>query len=137
MNRLWIGEDGKTTYERLKGKKPYILGVEFGEKFWYMKKGGKHWTNYDHVGDKESLLECGARAIRPWWRPSLALSSAGAYGGYQWRPDGALIASVGWSMRHGGCASVMMEPTEICLRDYQPKRNARPRIKPHKLSRAR
>ena len=32
MNRLRKGDDGKTPHERLKGKRPTILGVEFGEK---------------------------------------------------------------------------------------------------------
>ena len=32
MKRLREGEDGKIAYERLKGKKPSILGLEFGEK---------------------------------------------------------------------------------------------------------
>ena len=32
MNRLEIGKDGKVGYERIKGKKPTVLGLEFGEK---------------------------------------------------------------------------------------------------------
>ena len=32
MNRLCIGSDGKVAYERVKGKKPTVLGVEFAEK---------------------------------------------------------------------------------------------------------
>ena len=32
MNRLKKGEDGKVAYERSRGKKPTVLGVEFGEK---------------------------------------------------------------------------------------------------------
>eukprot|EP00973_Karenia_brevis_P050890 7067860-Karenia_brevis.AAC.1 len=31
-NRLHRGEDGKVAYERVKGKKPTVVGVEFGEK---------------------------------------------------------------------------------------------------------
>lgn len=41
MNRLRKGEDGKTAYERVKGKKPSVQGVEFGEKVWYLKGKGK------------------------------------------------------------------------------------------------
>ena len=33
MNRLEVGKDGKTPYERVKGKAATLLGVEFGEKF--------------------------------------------------------------------------------------------------------
>ena len=32
MNRLEIGKDGKVGYERIKGKRPTVLGLEFGEK---------------------------------------------------------------------------------------------------------
>ena len=32
MNRLTKGLDGKVAYERIKGKKPSIMGIEFGEK---------------------------------------------------------------------------------------------------------
>ena len=35
LNRLNVGEDGKVAYERVKGKKPTVLGVEFGEKILY------------------------------------------------------------------------------------------------------
>ena len=32
QNRLFVGKDGKTAYERVKGKTAKVLGVEFGEK---------------------------------------------------------------------------------------------------------
>ena len=32
MNRLEVGKDGKVAYDRARGKKPIVLGVEFGEK---------------------------------------------------------------------------------------------------------
>eukprot|EP00973_Karenia_brevis_P047494 6594144-Karenia_brevis.AAC.1 len=31
-NRLHRGDDGKVGYERVKGKKPSVVGIEFGEK---------------------------------------------------------------------------------------------------------
>eukprot|EP00973_Karenia_brevis_P015189 2076010-Karenia_brevis.AAC.1 len=31
-NRLHRGEDGKVGYESVKGKKPSVVGIEFGEK---------------------------------------------------------------------------------------------------------
>ena len=40
LNRLQRGRDGKVPYERLKGKKPTVLGVEFGEKVMYKLKAG-------------------------------------------------------------------------------------------------
>ena len=38
MNRVEIGKDGKTAYERTKGKKATVLGIEFGEKLLYKVK---------------------------------------------------------------------------------------------------
>ena len=35
LNRLKVGKDGRTAYERCKGKKATILGLEFGEKVLY------------------------------------------------------------------------------------------------------
>ena len=35
MNRLRRGEAGKVPYERIKGTKPTVLGIEFGEKVMY------------------------------------------------------------------------------------------------------
>ena len=32
MNRLKVGEDGKTVHERVRGKKARVLGLEFWEK---------------------------------------------------------------------------------------------------------
>ena len=42
LNRLHRGSDGKVAYERIKGKKPSVLGLEFGEKVLYKKKMGSH-----------------------------------------------------------------------------------------------
>ena len=38
VNRLEVGKDGKTAYERSKGKQGKVLGVEFGEKLMYKVK---------------------------------------------------------------------------------------------------
>ena len=38
MNRLEVGKDGKTAYERVKGKRARVLGIEFGEKVLYKRK---------------------------------------------------------------------------------------------------
>ena len=40
LNRLNQGEDGKVPYERIRGKKPTILGLEFGEKLLYKIRRG-------------------------------------------------------------------------------------------------
>ena len=38
MNRLEVCKDGKVAYDRAKGNKPTVLGVEFGEKLLYKVK---------------------------------------------------------------------------------------------------
>lgn len=37
INRMEVGKDGKTSYERNKGKRSTVLGVEFGEKMMVKK----------------------------------------------------------------------------------------------------
>eukprot|EP00973_Karenia_brevis_P062889 8742648-Karenia_brevis.AAC.1 len=39
-NRLHRDDDGKVAYERVKGKRPTVVGIEFGEKGLYMRNGG-------------------------------------------------------------------------------------------------
>ena len=42
MNRLEVSVDGKTAYERCKGKKSQVLGLEFAEKvLWKLLTGVK------------------------------------------------------------------------------------------------
>ena len=41
VNRLKKGEDGRVAYERCKGKKPTVMGVEFGEKLLFRKRTGQ------------------------------------------------------------------------------------------------
>ena len=41
INRLSQGTDGKVAYERMKGHKPTVLGIEFGEKIIYKLKHTK------------------------------------------------------------------------------------------------
>ena len=52
LNRLEEGKDGKTAYERCKGKKATVLGLEFGEKLLYkLKEDGKQAkirSRWDH-----------------------------------------------------------------------------------------
>ena len=40
LNRFNKGEDGNVAYQRLRGKKPSVFGLEFGEKCFYQFKGG-------------------------------------------------------------------------------------------------
>ena len=42
LNRMEVGKDGKTSYERCKGKAATVIGLEFGEKvLWRKKKADK------------------------------------------------------------------------------------------------
>ena len=57
LNRREIGKDGKTAYERCKGKKATVLGIEFGEKLLYkvrpkekMEKINARWEYGIFVG---------------------------------------------------------------------------------------
>ena len=38
LNRFEVSRDGKTAYERCKGKVAKTLGIEFGEAVWWRKK---------------------------------------------------------------------------------------------------
>ena len=41
ITRLQKGQDGKVAYERIKRKKPMVMGVEFGEKLLFKRRKGK------------------------------------------------------------------------------------------------
>ena len=43
MNRSEVGKDGKVAYDRAKGKKPIVLGVEFGGKLLYKLSQQLSW----------------------------------------------------------------------------------------------
>ncbi len=47
LNRLEVGKDGRTAYERSKGKKARLLGYEFGE--------GVLWKGAKAKGDRRKL----------------------------------------------------------------------------------
>ena len=38
LNRFEVGHDGKTSYERCKGKRAKVLGLEFGESVWWKRR---------------------------------------------------------------------------------------------------
>ena len=66
LNRREISKDGKTSYERLKGKRGYIPGVEFGEKILYKKAAG----------------QSGAQALSSLWAEGIFLGLRPASGEY-------------------------------------------------------
>eukprot|EP00973_Karenia_brevis_P075453 10480167-Karenia_brevis.AAC.1 len=50
-NRLHRGEDGKVPYERVKGKKPSVVVIEFAEKvFGYEAKWSRVWKDQVQTG---------------------------------------------------------------------------------------
>ena len=51
MNRLEVGKDGKTAYERTKGKAATVLGIEFGEKLVWRKKAGQKMNKINSKWD--------------------------------------------------------------------------------------
>jgi hypothetical protein len=64
VNRLEVGKDGKTAYERCKGKKAKVLGVEFGEKLLWkvkpkekMEKINPRWEHGIFVGVRRASGE--------------------------------------------------------------------------------
>ena len=56
FNRLHQGSDGKVPYERVKGKRPTVLGVEFGEKVFWKKNLGNPKRNSIPDGSRVSSL---------------------------------------------------------------------------------
>ena len=52
LNRREVAKDGKTAYERLKGKRGFVPGVEFGEKvMWKKPAGSKNVQALDSLWD--------------------------------------------------------------------------------------
>ena len=49
--RLEVGKDGKTAYERAKGKKATVVGIEFGEKFCGGRRKETRWPSSGASGD--------------------------------------------------------------------------------------
>ena len=56
INRLEVGKDGKTAYERCRGKRATVLAIEFGEKLlWrYVRRTG--WKSSTRDGSMECSL---------------------------------------------------------------------------------
>ena len=56
LNRCEVGHDGKTAYERLKGKRATCLGIEFGEVVhWKASHAGELWASCRVCGSMECI----------------------------------------------------------------------------------
>ena len=59
LNTFEVGHDGKTSFERLKGRKSKVLGIEFGEAVhWRMKPARGALGNSTVFGATGYFLEC-------------------------------------------------------------------------------
>ena len=50
LNRLEVGKDGKTAYERARGKKATVVGLEFGERFCGGRRREIRWPSLGASG---------------------------------------------------------------------------------------
>ena len=53
INRCLVGHDGKTAYERLRGRVFNLIVAEFGECVWYKKPSTKGKDKWELSGEKE------------------------------------------------------------------------------------
>ena len=63
LNRLHRGEDGKVPYERLKGKIPRVLGLEFGEKVLFKPINKRDYENLEGVPRRTHKNDYSARMV--------------------------------------------------------------------------
>ena len=63
INRYLVEKDGRTAYERLRGKKSKMLGFEFGESVRFRKAGSESSTTY---GRRDSPWDTGRRVASTW-----------------------------------------------------------------------
>ena len=102
LNRLRVGKDGKTAYERVRGKKTSVVGLEFGEKVFYKIQAGAklqkiepRWKEGIFVGVRRRSNELlisrpeGVLALRSVRRlPAEKRWSEDCVGWVQWAPCG-------------------------------------------------
>jgi hypothetical protein len=89
LNRLEVGKDGKTPYERARGKKATVLAVEFGEKLLYkvrqenskMAKIRERWDYGIFVGVRR-------RSGEIWVATREKSLQYDQFGGFLWRKRG-------------------------------------------------
>ena len=55
MNRMEVASDGKTPYERVKGKRSEVMGLEFCEKVLWKYHPGKRMAKFDARWGRSSM----------------------------------------------------------------------------------
>ena len=96
LNRFEVGKDGKTAYERSKGRSSKTLGVEFGEAVLWKRKpvGGAlgkftcFWEDGVYLGLRASSGEMTIGDERGVWRTDVAAETVGGQMEQQERRDG-------------------------------------------------
>ena len=68
LNRLEVGKDGKTAYERTKGKAATVLGIEFGEKLLWRKNAGQKMNKTNSKWEFGIFVGSGLGAANFGWR---------------------------------------------------------------------
>ena len=94
LNRLEVGKDGKTPFERARGKNATVLAVEFGEKLLYkvrqengkMAKIRERWGYGIFVGVRP-------RSGEVWVATGEKSLLQDPFGGFQWRKGGRTTRS--------------------------------------------
>ena len=92
LNRLSQGEDGKVPYERIRGKKPTILGLEFGEKLFYKVKRGAKLEKIKARWEHGIFLGVRRKSNELWVGTVDGIESIRSVKRNQWNRDGERIA---------------------------------------------
>ena len=66
ISRVEVGKDGKTSYERDKGKKPSVVGPEFGEKWLYQVKLNDKMENINARWESGIFVRIGRKSNELW-----------------------------------------------------------------------
>ena len=119
INRLKKGEDGKVGYERCKGKKPTVMGVEFGEKLLFRRRTGQKMEKLNERWQYGIFV--GVR------RRSNELMIATKLGIVMARSIKRIPVERRWfGTPHGTCTRMLKTVTETYLKEYR-RRNVKRR----------
>jgi hypothetical protein len=86
LNRLEVGKDGKTAFEKSRGKAASVLGMEFGEKLMYKVKHTDKNAKIEARWDKGILVGMRVRSGEFWVATVLGIRRAVPSVVCPWRP---------------------------------------------------